>query len=99
MKQVAFIASLFGVADYAEQESKMLRYYRAGIIAAGCMVIVGIFAVAQKPDDVTLDREEAKSAFAYLNQIRAKPADFGKEIGADLKEVSSRPALAWNDAR
>src|SRR4051794_22863463 len=46
----------------------------------------------------TLDRDEAKQAFQYLNRVRADPPTFGKEIGADLKDVEPQPKLAWNDA-
>jgi uncharacterized protein YkwD len=49
---------------------------------------------AEKPD---LDREEAKKAFEYLNRVRARPAEFSKEIKADLSDVKARPALKWND--
>jgi len=47
----------------------------------------------------TLNREEAKKAFEYLNQVRADPPAFAKELGVpELKDVKPAKTLKWNDA-
>src|SRR5262245_60128019 len=41
--------------------------------------------------------DEAKKAFAYLNQVRANPGKYSQEIGANLNRLKPRPTLTWND--
>ena len=65
----------------------------AALLACSLLVAVPAPGEDGKPD---LDRDEAKKAFEYLNQIRANPPAFSKDIGADLKDVKARPALKWN---
>jgi len=43
------------------------------------------------------DTAEAKKAVLYLNKVRANPAAYSKETGANLSTVTKRPALKWND--
>jgi uncharacterized protein YkwD len=52
---------------------------------------------AADQEKATLDRDEARKAFDYLNKVRKEPAKFSKEIGIDLSDVKARPALKWND--
>jgi uncharacterized protein YkwD len=52
---------------------------------------------ADEKQKATLDRDEARKAFDYLNKIRKEPAKFSKEIGIDLSDVKPRPALKWNN--
>jgi uncharacterized protein YkwD len=66
------------------------------LLVAGAFAGI-LFAAAEDKDKAVLDREEARKAFDYLNQVRKEPAKFSKEIGVDLSEVQSRPALKWND--
>lgn len=42
-------------------------------------------------------KEEAKSAFEYLNRVRKNPSEFSKEIGDNLSKVKPLPPLVWND--
>src|SRR5581483_2355369 len=56
----------------------------AALLACSLLVAVPAPGEDGKPD---LDRDEAKKAFEYLNQIRANPPAFSKDIGADLKDV------------
>ncbi len=42
-------------------------------------------------------KEEAKSAFEYLNKVRQNPGKFSKEIGAELNKIEPLPSLIWND--
>jgi uncharacterized protein YkwD len=53
--------------------------------------------VGDEKENASLDREEARKAFEYLNKVRKEPAKFAKEIGVDLADVKARPALTWND--
>lgn len=52
--------------------------------------------VDEKNKGTTLDKNEAKKAFEYLNMVRVKPSAFSKEIGADLSNVKASPELKWN---
>lgn len=60
------------------------------------MVAVTICLMGYVADAATLDRDEAKKSFEYLNKIRANPDAFSKEIGVDLREVARRETLKWN---
>lgn|SRR5262245_43014603 len=51
----------------------------------------------QDREAATLDRDEARNAFEYLNKVRKDPAKFSKEIGVDLSDVKPRKDLKWND--
>jgi uncharacterized protein YkwD len=68
-----------------------------GVILLMSSLLVSAPAGDKKEDETKLDDKEAKNAFEYLNKVRSKPADYSKEIGADLKEVKPRDALKWND--
>src|SRR5262245_7937563 len=54
-------------------------------------------AAGEEKEKATLDRDEARKAFDYLNKVRQQPAKFSKEIGVDLSEVKARAMLNWND--
>lgn len=45
----------------------------------------------------TADKQEARKAYEYLNQVRQSPKDFSKEIKLNLSSVKSMPGLVWND--
>ncbi len=45
----------------------------------------------------TVDKEEAKAAYEYLNKVRQSPKEYSKEIGWFMKRIDSMPALVWND--
>ena len=62
----------------------------------GRLALPAVFARDEK-EKATLDHDEAKKAFEYLNRIRQEPAKFSKEVGVDLSDVKPRPALIWND--
>ena len=53
--------------------------------------------VGDDKEKATLDRDEARKAFEYLNKIRKEPRKFSQEIGVDLSDVKARPALTWNE--
>lgn len=42
-------------------------------------------------------KEEARSAFEYLNKVRENPGKYSKETGADLSRIKPLPPLLWND--
>lgn len=42
------------------------------------------------------EKDEAKKAFEYLNQVRANPPAHSPEIGVDLSAVKPIKALKWN---
>jgi uncharacterized protein YkwD len=74
--------------------------FRASLILLCVFASFVPFSPARAADDpATLDREQAKVAFNYLNQIRADPAAFASELGiTELKDVKPIHALKWNDA-
>jgi len=41
-------------------------------------------------------KDEAKSAYQYLKQIRQNPGNFSSETGVDLSYVDARPELNWD---
>jgi uncharacterized protein YkwD len=49
------------------------------------------------PPQITVNRPQADSAFAYLNRIRANPVAFSQQVGVNLRPYAARPALRWND--
>ena len=59
--------------------------------------LIFLLAFSMKEAGISADKAEAKKAFEYLNQIRAKPDSFSLEIGANLKNVAPVPRLKWND--
>src|SRR5262249_33785634 len=65
-----------------------------GLTLASLCTCVAVGAIQST---ATVDKNEAQSAFQYLNQVRQNPAAFGNEIGADLSQVQPRPALVWYD--
>lgn len=66
------------------------------LISAITTVLIILLVAANKPN-ATVDKEEAKSAFEYLNQVRQNPKEFSKEIGISLRSVKAMPLLIWND--
>ena len=50
-----------------------------------------------KENIISVDKTEAKKAFEYLNQIRAKPDSFSLAIGINLKGIKPASQLKWND--
>jgi uncharacterized protein YkwD len=71
---------------------------RTALQVSFAAALLGILTTAgDDKEKAVLDREEARKAFEYLNQVRKAPAKFGKEIGLDLDDVKARPALKWND--
>ncbi|HUC79266.1 MAG TPA: CAP domain-containing protein [Flavisolibacter sp.] len=55
-----------------------------------------LLATGTTPKEPILDRNEAKEAFRFLNQVRTKPEQFYKEFPF-LKEYKKRHLLQWND--
>jgi uncharacterized protein YkwD len=66
------------------------------LTALGVCLAVPLSFAQQQSDPARLDRNEAKKAFAYLNDIRRDPAAHGREAGADLTAIKARPPLVWN---
>ena len=59
--------------------------------------LAGEVVGGQEKEAATLDRDEARKAFEYLNKVRKDPAKFSKEIGVDLSDVKPRKELKWHD--
>ena len=45
----------------------------------------------------SVDKEEAKKGFEYLNMVRQDPPAYSKQIGVDLSKLKKMPSLTWND--
>lgn len=64
------------------------------------LLIVFVYSCSDDDDsaaDKYLDREAARQAAAYLNEVRADPPSYSAEIGVDLSGVAARQALNWNE--
>lgn len=59
-------------------------------------VFLILFCTAAKPVCV-VDKEEARTAFEYLNEVRQSPKSYTKEIGLIMLAVKQMPNLVWND--
>lgn len=61
-------------------------------------IFLSIFAFT-KPisSDITFDKQEAKLAFEYLQQIRFSPKEFEKELPFLKSSNISKQVLRWND--
>ena len=74
---------------------------RACFLALQVGVLLAFLAggrvAGQEKEEATLDRDEARKAFEYLNKVRKDPAKFSKEIGVDLSDVKPRKELKWHD--
>jgi uncharacterized protein YkwD len=71
--------------------------YLFSCLCASALIAAALPVQEKAPQEPSLDRNEAKKAFAYINKVRADPPAFSKDIGADLGEVKPRPALKWDD--
>lgn len=68
------------------------------IIEKICLCLLALVSVAFSGDNsITVLDAEAQIAFQYLNEFRQNPAEYGKKIKLNLKKVSPRPKLVWND--
>ena len=45
----------------------------------------------------SVNKEEAKQGFEYLNKIRSNPPAYSKEVGVNLSGTQKMPVLKWND--
>ena len=63
------------------------------------ILVIALFALVsfQTQDRVTIDKEEAKKAFQLLNDIRANPSKYYKELHFDKNFIVSKTPLVWND--
>jgi uncharacterized protein YkwD len=62
-----------------------------------CIAILFLAAFCLPAGAQELLKEEAQSAFEYLNQVRQDPGAFSDEIGVDLNFVAARHVLKWNE--
>lgn len=69
-----------------------MKKYIFLLLACTALLLSFIYQTTAKNDSA-----EANKAFLYLNKVRANPAAFSKEIGANLSAVTKKPALKWND--
>jgi uncharacterized protein YkwD len=75
-----------------------MRHWLVALLIGFALALVGqSWSAGDEEEKATLDRDEAKKAFEYLNRVRKVPAKYSNEIGVDLSEVKSRPALTWNE--
>src|SRR6187551_647226 len=51
----------------------------------------------QKDSEATIDKSEAQKAFILLNQIRANPANYYKELKFSKNIKIQKRQLKWND--
>ncbi len=76
----------------------MIRAWLLALPIGVTLTLLGLqLAAGDDREKTTLDRDEARKAFDYLNQVRKAPAKFSKEIGVDLSDIKPRAALKWND--
>ena len=61
------------------------------LIATGIILFVAAKTIG------TVDKQEARNAFEYLNKVRQSPKDYSKEIGLNLHGIKPMPILIWND--
>jgi uncharacterized protein YkwD len=67
-------------------------------VSFGLLVAFGLVSVNRETTaEMTVLKDNARAAFAYLNQVRQNPDSFSKSIGVSLKSVKARPILIWND--
>lgn len=59
--------------------------------------IILVFIAANNPNTLTLDKQEAKNAFEYLNKVRENPKEYSEEIGISLRKAKPIFPLIWND--
>jgi uncharacterized protein YkwD len=58
--------------------------------------MAALLLVSAKPV-CTVDKDEAKLAFDYLNKVRQSPKSYTKEIGMMMLLAKQMPELVWND--
>lgn len=46
---------------------------------------------------VAVDRQESRRAFEFLNEVRANPGDWYRELGFSRRDEVTRTPLRWND--
>ena len=68
----------------------------AAVAALGATANRSASAAPPAAGKATLDKAEATAAFESLNNVRADPPAFGKEIGVDLSKIGPRPKLRWD---
>ena len=59
-------------------------------------LVLLLFATGTPPKAPIIDRNEAREAFEFLNQLRTKPEQYYKEFPF-LKDYKKRHPLRWND--
>jgi hypothetical protein len=59
------------------------RWLAFQLSIAGAL-LAALSAAGDDREKAKLDRDQARQAFEYLNQVRKEPAKFGKEIGINL---------------
>jgi uncharacterized protein YkwD len=59
-------------------------------------LVLTVLSAFSKPEDPGLNREEAKSAFEFLNQVRTRPQDFTGQFSF-LDKSKAIHALRWSD--
>ncbi|MBN2786891.1 MAG: CAP domain-containing protein [Paludibacteraceae bacterium] len=64
-------------------------------ILAFCTTLIASSVTAKNSGTINL--EEAKNAFEYLNRVRQNPKNYSKEIGGFMRSIKPMPALIWND--
>jgi uncharacterized protein YkwD len=61
-------------------------------------VLAGVFTIsAFTVITASLNKEDARKAFEYLNSVRQNPGAYSNQIGTDLGSIKKMPALRWND--
>lgn len=60
------------------------------------LVIFLLFTGFSNPNGPTVDRSEAKTAFALLNRIRQNPQAYQRELGLNTLTSITKTPLRWN---
>ncbi len=61
------------------------------------MTLLLVLMTATSGDDTRINRDEARKAFVYLNQVRENPQKYYKELGYSKNIRVSDKSLRWND--
>ena len=83
------------------QRNKLIPKYKYFLFLFTIILFVSCTKESDTPvepkNETTLDKNEANSAFTYLNKVRQNPSAYSLEIGVDLSSVAPRQTLVWND--
>ena len=52
----------------------------------------------EETDNDASVKTQALEACSLINEVRANPSAYSSQMGVDLSEISSRPALTWNSS-